>query len=336
MPLSSSRRTPAVGGGPVPSHPPQAEKRPARGKIAGQAPGLQNGPRRSRRAAPERPDFVDLEHRLGVSFRHPHLLELALTHRSVANEAPAAISMGDNERMEFLGDAVLGLLVADQLYRAFPELSEGALTVMRAELVRRSSLAEWARHFDLGQHLILGKGESRAGGRTRDTVLAACFEAIVGALYLDRGQAAVRAMVEPLVAEALPRLSGSRRSSDPKSELQRRVQSATGHLPVYRVIAVEGPEHQPRFTVEVEGTPGVTARGSGSTKQEAEQQAAERLLESWPGGSGAEAPDLIGGSGAEAPDLIGGSGAGAPDLSGGSGAGAPDLTGAWPDESQPS
>lgn len=219
---------------------------------------------------------------MGAHFRNRTLLALALTHKSVANEATAGSRIGDNERLEFLGDAILGVVVAEQLYRTFPEANEGALTVMRAELVRRSSLADWARRLNLGQHLILGKGESRAGGRDRDAVLAACFEAVVGALYLDRGPRVVRALIEPLVAGELPRLPPSHRSADAKSELQHLMQTATGRLPVYRVIEVEGPEHSPRFTMEVEAPPGHSARGVGATKQEAEQEAARRALQDWP------------------------------------------------------
>jgi ribonuclease III len=252
-------------------------------------PAVRSDPRLTRRTrGPSRPQSdlsrrAELEQRLGVRFQGVGLLELALTHRSLANETPSAAGTGDNERLEFLGDAVLGLVVADHLYRIFPEAAEGALTVMRADLVRRSSLAAWARELGLGGHLILGKGEDRAGGRNRDAVLASCFEAVVGALYLDRGESAVRAFVEPLVTEALPRLSPSGRSADAKSELQRRVQSATGHLPLYEVTGVEGPEHQPRFTVRVavSGIPELGAEGQGSTKQGAEQLAAQRLLDSW-------------------------------------------------------
>ena len=191
-----------------------------------------------------------LESLLGVRFRNRAFLELALTHKSLANESD--VPLPDNERLEFLGDAILGAIVADDLYRAFPEASEGALTVMRAELVRRSSLAAWARRLSLGEYVVLGRGAASSGGQERETVLAASFEAIVGAIYLDRGQRAVRALIDPLVADAAPGLSTSPQATDAKSELQRRVQSATGRLPVYRVISVEGPEHRPRFTVQLE------------------------------------------------------------------------------------
>jgi ribonuclease-3 len=152
---------------------------------------------------------------------------------------------------------------------------------MRAELVRQSSLAAWAREFELGDHLYLGRGEDRAGGRRRDGVLAGCFEAVVGAIYLDRGESAARRFLVPLISEATQHLALSARSSDPKSELQHRMQVATGALPAYRVVSIEGPDHRPRFTVEVEAPPGVLSVGVGGSKQAAEQEAARQSLASW-------------------------------------------------------
>lgn len=224
-----------------------------------------------------------VEEALGVRFRRHRLLALALTHKSAANELPPREFEGDNERLEFLGDAILSAAVAHQLYRAFPAASEGALTFMRAELVQRTSLARWARRFGLGEHVVLGRGEERSGARDRDAVLAACFEAVIGALYLDRGQAAVRSLLEPLVAEALPGLSPAAHARDAKSELQHRLQAASGALPAYRVVQIDGPEHRPVFTVEVQAGANVVARGRGPTKQAAEQEAAQGALEIWNG-----------------------------------------------------
>ena len=224
-------------------------------------------------------DLAALESRLGARFRRPNLLRLALTHKSVANESAQPVP--HNERLEFLGDAVLGATVAAHLYRAFPDAPEGALTVMRARLVRRSTLAEWARSLGLGNHLVLGRGAGRAGARDRETVLAAAFEAVVGAIFLDRGQRAAEALVRPFVERALPSLSESPQSEDAKSALQRRLQTAIGRTPRYRLLAVEGPEHEPYFTVEVEALPGLVAQGSARTKQAAEQAAAERVLAAW-------------------------------------------------------
>jgi ribonuclease-3 len=220
----------------------------------------------------------ELERRLGVKFRNLSLLQTALTHRSVLNELPEG-EIEHNERLEFLGDAVLGAVVADELYRAFPSASEGSLTTMRAELVRRSGLATWARHFDLGKFVVLGRGEEAHGGREREALLASAFEAVMAAIYLDRGYSAVRTVVGPLVEAALPDLLPTPRSRDAKSELQYRAQAKAGVLPAYRVVHVEGPEHQPYFTVEVKAGELVQATGSGPSKREAEQAAAHTALE---------------------------------------------------------
>jgi ribonuclease III len=219
----------------------------------------------------------EIERRLGVKFRDLGLLQTALTHRSVLNELPEG-EVEHNERLEFLGDAVLGAVVADELYRAFPQATEGSLTTMRAELVRRSGLAAWARHFELGQYVSLGRGEEAHGGRERDALLASAFEALMAALYLDRGYSAVRNVVGPLVEAALPDLLPSPRSRDAKSELQYQSQARSGVLPAYHVVKVEGPEHQPQFTVEVAAGELVRATGSGPSKREAEQAAAHAAL----------------------------------------------------------
>ena len=221
-----------------------------------------------------------LERRLGVAFRDPSLLAVALTHRSTVNERPDE-SLQDNERLEFLGDAILGAIVAEELYRAFPAVPEGSLTLMRAELVRQAGLARWARRFDLGRHLVLGRGEEQRGGRERDALLASAFEALIGAVYLDHGYAAAQRIVADLVADALPELSPSARAQDPKSELQYRVQARFHSLPSYEVRSMEGPVHQPVFTVEVTADGGVSGMGAGASKQAAEQEAARQALDAW-------------------------------------------------------
>lgn len=223
---------------------------------------------------------LSLEERLGISFRDPSLLALALTHRSAINERPDA-GLLDNERLEFLGDAILGAVVAEHLYQVFSDASEGSLTVMRAELVRQSTLAGWARRFGLGDYLVLGRGEEQRGGRERDGLLASAFEALLAAICLDQGYEPVRALIGPLVSEALPTLSTSERAMDPKSELQYRVQARWGVLPFYKVVAVEGPEHQPTFTVEVQAGDRITGRATGRSKQVAEQAAAQQALDAW-------------------------------------------------------
>ncbi len=221
-----------------------------------------------------------LERTLGFRFRDPALLRIALTHRSTLNERPES-GVQDNERLEFLGDAIIGAVVAEQLYRAFPDATEGVLTLMRAELVRQSALARWARGMGLAQHLLVGRGEEQRGGRERDGLLASAFEALLGAVYLDQGYGAAQQFIAPLVAELLPSLSPSSQPLDPKSELQSRVQARFRMLPVYEVVAIEGPEHKPTFTVEVAAEGGICARGIGASKQAAEQEAARRALEAW-------------------------------------------------------
>jgi len=228
-----------------------------------------------------RSPVAELESRLGVTFHDRSLLGVAVTHRSTVNERPDE-ELEDNERLEFLGDAILGAVVAEELYRACPEAAEGSLTVMRADLVREAGLARWARRFDLGDYLVLGKGEEQRGGRDRDALLARAFEAVVGALYLDQGHEAAHAFIAGLVAAELPALSASAPAQDAKSELQNRVQARFHVLPSYRVISSEGPEHRPIFTVEVTAEGGVSGSGSGSSKQAAEQEAARRALDAWP------------------------------------------------------
>lgn len=221
-----------------------------------------------------------LEERLCVEFHDPSLLGIALTHRSMVNERPEE-QLQDNERLEFLGDAILGAVVAEELYRAFPRAPEGSLTVMRAELVREAGLARWARRLDLGQYLVLGKGDEQRGGRERDGLLSSAFEALIGAIYLDQGYEPAKRVVVDLMAEALPNLSSSALAQDPKSELQNRVQARFHSLPTYRVISTEGPEHRPVFTIEVTIEGGVSGLGTGPSKQTAEQEAARQALDSW-------------------------------------------------------
>lgn len=223
-----------------------------------------------------------LEERLGFHFRDSSLLAVALTHRSAANEG-LTTAAGDNERLEFLGDAILGAVVSDELYRAFADAPEGSLTNMRAELVCQSGLASWARQIELGPHVVLGRGEEQRGGRDRDALLASCFEALIGAVFLDQGYHVAQELVASLVAEALPVLSPSPRARDPKSELQYRLQARHGVLPTYQVVGVEGPEHRPVFTVEVWAGEDVVATGVGPSKQSAEQEAARQALRAMSG-----------------------------------------------------
>ncbi len=222
--------------------------------------------------------LAGLEEALGYRFRDRELLHRALVHRSWFHEAedePAS-----NEPLEFLGDAVLGFLVAERILRRRPDLDEGGMTRLRASLVNTRSLAREARALGLGEHLLLGKGEDRSGGRKKPTILADTFEAIVGAIYLDGGIRPARSLVRRLFGQRIDTLPGpAARTGDPKTRLQEWLQGRGRPLPVYRVVDSRGPDHDREYTVEVlvEGRP--VARGDGSAIKRAEQAAAEAALE---------------------------------------------------------
>ncbi len=236
-----------------------------------------------------------LEIALGYGFANPELLLRALTHRSLANQRAmedgkiGADSEGDNERLEFLGDAVLGLVVGEALFLLHPEWSEGELTRVRAQLVSRQHMAEVAAQIDLGDHLRLSRGEDRSGLRRKSTVLSNTVEAVIGALFLDGGLEPVRAFTQRyVIGDVVEYLAQELRSGaalgNYKSALQERLQAARAGTPIYKVKSESGPDHHKRFLVEVrlkpaQGEPGkALARGIGSTKKDAEQDAARRAL----------------------------------------------------------
>lgn len=247
---------------------------------------------------------VEVETLLGHSFAQPELLRRALTHRSLAYEqrlvvpdsgdgvieAPSGAGSdprADNEQLEFLGDAVVGFLVAEELCRRYPDLHEGALTRLRAELVSRRQLASVAARLNLGDYMLLGRGEERSGGRRKSALLANCIEAVVAALYLDAGIEVTRAfvvreIVDPLAAGLRDRMLGGSSIGDHKSALQELMQARKQGQPEYAVIAESGPDHRKRFLVEVSSGNGdgakLLARGLGSTKKKAEQEAARRAI----------------------------------------------------------
>jgi ribonuclease-3 len=246
--------------------------------------------------------LAELEAALGHSFARPELLVRALTHRSLANERAIsekalaggkikAASTGDNERLEFLGDAVLGLVVAEALFLIHPEWQEGELTRVRAQLVSRQHLAEVAAAISLGSHLRLSRGEDKGGSlRRKSTVLSNTMEAVLGALFLDGGLEPVSAFTRRWVmGEAAEQLAEQLRSGaalgNYKSALQEHLQATHTGTPVYRVKSESGPDHHKRFLVEVrlktaDTAPGKQlARGMGSTKKHAEQDAARRALD---------------------------------------------------------
>jgi ribonuclease-3 len=246
----------------------------------------------------------ELEAALGHAFARPELLVRALTHRSLAHEQMAkeraetetregledSHGAGDNERLEFLGDAVLGLVVAEVLFEQHPEWHEGELTRVRAQLVSRQHMAQVAAALDLGRYLLLSRGEDRSGLRRKSTVLSNGMEAVIGALYLDGGLEPVQRFVETqVIGAAADQLAEELRSGaalgNYKSALQERLQADRSGTPVYRVKSESGPDHRKRFLVEVRlkgeaAGPGTAlARGTGSTKKNAEQDAARRALE---------------------------------------------------------
>jgi len=214
--------------------------------------------------------------RVGHTFADRELLEEALTHRSYQNEHPGERS--HNERLEFLGDAVLGMIVADALMRLAPFASEGQLTQSRAALVNEESLARIAGYLDLGSALRLGKGEEKNNGRAKSSILADAVEALVGAVFLDGGFEAARDVVYGLLGEALGDAAGGAIRMDAKTALQERLQANGSGTPSYRVVKTSGPEHSKLFEVEIALGDNVFARGSGRSKKEAEKDAAQNAL----------------------------------------------------------
>jgi ribonuclease-3 len=219
-----------------------------------------------------------VEERIGVRFKNGSLLEEALVHSSYVNEQPAA-SLESNERLEFLGDAVIGLLVADELFAAYPSLDEGKLTELRTHLVRRDTLAEAARRLELGSALLLGKGEEAGGGRSRPTNLACAYEAVVGAIFLDRGLDAARRFITSSLRPEFEQMRRQPFPADPKSALQELTQAQFQAAPVYRMLRSEGPDHARKFTVEVTVGGKSIGVGEGSSKQLAEKDAAQHALD---------------------------------------------------------
>jgi ribonuclease-3 len=215
---------------------------------------------------------------LDYSFRDASLLQSALVHTSYVNERPGR-ALESNERLEFLGDAVLGVVVAHRLYELRPESPEGELTVLRAWLVRQSTLARWARQLGLGPHLMLGRGEARGGGRDRPALLSRGFEAVIGAVYLDGGLEAARNVLLPFVNNELQTGFSPQRVVDAKSRLQQVTQARFESTPIYNLIDHSGPGHAPVFVVEVKAGPEILARGSGHSKRAAQQAAAHAALQ---------------------------------------------------------
>src|SRR4030042_686873 len=208
------------------------------------------------------PEIDDLHKPLGTAFHSPSLLQQALVHSSYINENPAGVS-GHNERLEFLGDAGMGLGVAGELFRACPDLSEGEMTRLRATLVRRDTLARVARSISLGDFLYMGKGEEASGGRSKTPNLAGALEAVFAAVYLDRGILASRDLFISLFVPEWQKLASPGAGVDFKSRLQELTHSRFQQTPVYYLVAEVGPDHDKRFTVEVKVNDEILGGGSG-------------------------------------------------------------------------
>jgi ribonuclease-3 len=222
-------------------------------------------------------NLAAMQQALGISFKRQDLLKQALVHSSYANENPG-LAPASNERLEFLGDAVLDMVIAAKLYGDFPNLSEGEMTKLRALLVRRDTLAKMARFLRLGDHLYLGRGEEASGGRNKPANLAGAFEAVIGAIFLDRGTAIARRFILKLFDNELHKAVSQRTATDYKSELQELIQARNQKAPTYHVIEELGPDHNKRFTVEVRAGDTVLGTGSGKSKKSAETEAAHATL----------------------------------------------------------
>lgn len=216
-----------------------------------------------------------LEAKLGYTFRDISLLENALTHSSCANESRGRLQ--SNERLEFLGDSILGMVVADHLFRNHPDLPEGELTRTRAALVCEDSLVEVAQELGLGDYLKLGKGEEAGGGRTRPSIRADAVEAVLAAVYLDGGIGSARKIIQEYILSR--EVTGWRASRDYKTALQELVQRESGQVLKYRLTGESGPDHNKRFFVEVELNGTAVGSGEGRSKKEAEQMAARAAIE---------------------------------------------------------
>lgn len=219
--------------------------------------------------------MTTLEEKLGYTFQDSSLLENALTHSSRANESRGKLH--SNERLEFLGDSILGMVVADHLYRNHPDLPEGDLTRTRAALVCEESLVEVAHELGLGEYLRLGKGESAGGGRERPSIQADAVEAVLAAIYLDGGIGSARKFIQKYILSR--EVAGLTKPRDHKTALQELVQRESGQVLQYRLTGEEGPDHNKRFFVEVTLNGQAVGSGSGRSKKEAEQMAAAAAIQ---------------------------------------------------------
>jgi ribonuclease-3 len=223
-------------------------------------------------------ELATVEAGLGLTFHDKTLLLRALTHRSYINENPNS-PLEDNERLEFLGDAVLDFVTAEYLYHRFPEMDEGQLTSLRSALVRTETLARFAAEMGLDQFVYMGRGEEESGGRTRPAIMCGCYEALVGAFYLDHGLDAIKALIIQVIKPMAQHIVQNETNKDAKSRLQELSQGHRQVTPTYRTISEQGPDHSKEFTVAAIVGGEIYGLGTGRSKQAAAQAAAQAALE---------------------------------------------------------
>ena len=223
-------------------------------------------------------NWQDLQQTIGIAFNDTSLLEQAFIHSSYVNENPDS-PLPDNERLEFLGDALLSFIVTEKLYHEFPHLTEGELTEIRVSLIREETLAQLASELNLGDYLFLAKGEEQTGGRHRQSNLADTFEALIGAIFLDHGLTATRDFVLRKLHSQLEQIKTGDTGQNYKALLQEFTQAKYKLLPTYRIVEVSGPDHDKDFTVEVTLGDRILGTGSGKSKRSAEIEAAHSAWE---------------------------------------------------------
>ena len=223
-------------------------------------------------------NFEEFETSIGVIFKDKDLIKKAFTHRSYLNEN-RSLKLEHNERLEFLGDAVLELVVTDFLYKKFPQKNEGELTALRSALVKAETLAEAAEKVGMNAYLLLSKGESRDVGRARLYILANTFESVTGAIYLDQGYDVVEKFIADQLFAQIDEIIENKKFIDAKSRFQEMAQEKAGFTPSYKLVKEVGPDHNKIFTVSVTIGEEEITEGEGKSKQEAEQMAAEKALE---------------------------------------------------------
>lgn len=220
----------------------------------------------------------EVEKKLGITFKDDTLLKNALVHRSYLNENREK-ALENNERLEFLGDAVLELIISAELFIKYPNKTEGELTSIRSAIVRTESLAQESRRLGIGENILMSKGEQDSGGQEKDFILANTYEAILGAIYLDSGIKECKEFVKRTALKKLPRVISEELFIDPKTKIQELVQAKYKVTPTYKVITEHGPDHDKSFTVALKVGNKVMAKGSGLSKQKAEEEAAQKSID---------------------------------------------------------